>query len=44
MTAQVSSTGGFDLNPFANSIIMGVALFFGLICSSFIIARALRKN
>ncbi len=46
MLAQVSGTtdGSSGLNPFMGSIIMGAALFFGLICSSFIIARALRKN
>ena len=45
MTAQVSdANGGFDLKPFMSSIIIGLALFFGLICGSFIIARAFRKN
>ncbi len=45
MTAQVSDTDtGFNLNPFMSSIIIGLALFFGLICSSFIIAWALRRN
>ncbi len=45
MTAQISDTDtGFNLNPFMSSIIIGLALFFGLICSSFIIARAFRKN
>ncbi len=45
MLAQVSGIdGGSDLNPFMGSIIMGAALFFGLIFGSIIIARALRRN
>lgn len=45
MLAQVS---GIDkssgLNQFMDSIIIGAAIFFGLISSSVIIARTLRKN
>ncbi len=45
MTAQVSGTDiGFGSNPFTGSIIIGVALFLGLILGSIIIARVLRKN
>ncbi len=42
MLAQVSESSG--PNPFMNSIILGAALFFGLIFGSVIIARSLRKN
>lgn len=45
MLAQVSSADkGSGLNQFMGSIIIGAALFFGLICSSFIITRAFRKK
>ena len=45
MTAQVSGTDkDSGLNPFMSSIIIGAALFFGLIFGSIIIARVLRRN
>ncbi len=45
MLAQVSGADkDSGLNPFMGSVIIGAALFFGLIFSSIIIARALRKN
>ncbi len=45
MLAQVSDTDkGSGLNPFMGSIIIGAAIFFGLISGSTIIAQALRKN
>jgi hypothetical protein len=45
MLAQVSATDkGSGLNSFMGSIIIGAALFLGLILGSIIIARVLRKN
>ncbi len=45
-TAQVSGTGGIgsSLKPFMGYIIIGIALFLGLIFASAIIAWALQKN
>ncbi len=43
--AQVSGVDGDSgLDPFIGSIIIGAALFLGLVFGSFIIARTLRKN